>query len=658
MSRKHDVARRLDHEQIRNRVAVYDFTMGLIEIKGKDAKSFLEEMCVNGIGRLMAGQITYTSLLNEQGQMIDDVTVYCFGDEKYWMITAFKDDTLLWFNEHRGKRAVSFEDMSDEIALWSIQGPESRRLIASCMAQDMTDMRYYTFMTNEIAGVPVILSRTGFTGELGFEIFADASRMERIVDRLLQRGKMYGVKLIESDVTLESVPTEKGLVTIRDFRGNNPLELGMGWSVKWDKEFVGKEALEAVKKNGPARQLMGFEAANDEIDIELESPVKIKGKVVGKVTTANYGYTVEKSIGYVLVDAKVAQEGAEAVVETGGQEIAITFCGRVFYDIERRRVNSVQSIGNISVGNTRDYLENRNASSAKPIKGVYAAMPTPMLGDESLDVENIAAQVNRCAENGLDGILIGGNSGEFPSLSLEERKLLFKTAVEAAAGRLKIVACTGANTTRWTKELCSYAGEIGADYVLVMTPYDPATTEEGLVAFYEEIADFTKPGVMIYHYPDATNVTMSADDIAKLARHKNIVGIKNVADLSSSVAIINATRHQSFSTLSGLDEVFLGTLACGGEGFMGVGAAVAPALCREIYDNYVAGNMEKAQECHRKLCRIMEVVFALPFPGSLKASVEVQGYSCGHARRPSAAIDQEGRRQLQNILVQTGVMEG
>ncbi|MCG8568368.1 MAG: dihydrodipicolinate synthase family protein [Desulfobacterales bacterium] len=95
---------------------------------------------------------------------------------------------------------------------------------------------------------------------------------------------------------------------------------------------------------------------------------------------------------------------------------------------------------------------------------------------------------------------------------------------------------------------------------------------------------------------------------------------------------------------------------CGGHGFMGVGAAVAPAICRDIYDAFKAGKMEEAQAAHRKLCKIMEVVFALPFPGSLKASVEVQGFACGHARRPSAAIDQEGRRQIQNVLVQTGVM--
>ncbi|MCG8637080.1 MAG: dihydrodipicolinate synthase family protein, partial [Desulfobacterales bacterium] len=611
MTKKHDAVRRLDHEQIRNRVAIYDFTMGLMEIRGKDARAFLEEICVNDIGRLVPGQITYTSMLNEQAHMIDDVTVYCFHDEKFWMISAFKDDSLRWFDEHRGKRNVSFEDLSDEIVLWSIQGPESRRLIAACMALDMTDMKYYTFMENETAGVPLILSRTGFTGELGFEIFCDKNRIDRITEKLLKEGKRFGARLVESDVTLESVPTEKGLVTIRDFKGNNPLELGMGWSVKWDKSFIGKKALEKVKKAGITRKLMGFTAANDEIDIENESEVLVKGKTVGKVTTANYGYAVEKSIGYCLVDVKAAEDGTQAVVKTGGEEVAITLCNRVFYDPERKRVNAVQNIGSLTFESTRDFLENRTLTSPREIQGVYAAMPTPMLADESLDVKNIAAQVNRLADHGLDGILIGGNSGEFPSLSIEERKLLIKTSVDAAAGRLKIVACCGANTTRWTKELTAYAGEAGADYVLIMTPYDPSTTEEGMVAFYEEIANVSKPGVMIYHYPDATGVTMSTDSVAHLARHRNIVGIKNVADLTSTVAMINATRRESFSILSGLDEVFLGTIACGGEGFMGVGAAVAPALCRELYDNYQAGNMEKAQECHRRLCKIMEVVFSL-----------------------------------------------
>ena len=657
MTKKHDVARRLDHEQIRNRVAVYDFTMGLMEISGKDARKFLEYLCVNDIARLTPGQITYTSMLNEQAQMIDDVTVFCFNEEKFWMISAFKDDTLLWFNEHRADMAVSFEDLSDELVLWSIQGPDSRRLLASSVAQDMTDMAYYTFMENEAAGVPMILSRTGFTGELGYEIFCDKNRIDRVVEYLLKEGKRYGARLVESDVTLESVPTEKGLVTIRDFRGNNPLELGMGWSVKWDKEFVGKAALEKVKKDGITRKLMGFTVENDEVDIEMESPVKLKNKVVGKVTTANYGYTVEQSIGYCLLDVKAAEEGAKLVVDNGGQDVEITLCNRVFYDAKRVRVNAVQKMGDISFETTRDFLEDRTPCKSKALHGVYAAMPTPMLGDESLDVKGIAAQVNRLAEAGLDGILIGGNSGEFPSLSIEERKLLIKTSVDASAGRLKIVACTGANTTKWTKELCTYAGEAGADFILVMTPYDPATTEEGMVAFYEEIAHISTPGVMIYHYPDATNVTMSVESVAHLARHKNIVGIKNVADLSSSVAMINATRNQDFAVLSGLDEVFLGVMACGGHGFMGVGAAVAPAICREIFDAYQAGKMEDAQAAHRKLCKIMEVVFALPFPGSLKASVEVQGFACGHARRPSAAIDQEGRRQIQNVLVQTGVMD-
>ena len=657
MYKKNDMARRHDHELIRNHVAVFDFTMGLVEITGKDARLFLDEMCVNDLAHLAPGKVMYTSILNEEAVMIDDVTFYCYSDEKFWMISPFKDNTLDWFEKHKNKRTVRFEDLSDEIALWSIQGPDSRRMLASYLKYDMTDMKYYTFMENEAGGIPIILSRTGFTGELGFEIFADNTRISQIVTDLLKAGKKYGVRVVESDVTLESIPTEKGLITVRDFGGTNPLEMGMEWSIKWDKpHFIGKEKLTAIRDKGAARRLMGFVAADSDIDIENESPVKVKGRVIGKVTTANYGYTVEKSIGYCLIDAKHAENGSQAVVETEGKEVEITLCDRVFYDPQRLRINAKMDMGNLKLQNTKSYLEGREAPETKAFKGVYAAMATPMNRDESLDIKGIHALVNHLVEEKLDGILVGGSSGEYPAMNIEERKQLFKAAVDAADGRFKVAACCSTNTTAGTKELCSYAGEIGVDFILIMTPFDPPTTEEAMVDYYKEIARFSKPGVIIYHYPDYTNVTLSVESIVELSKEKNICGIKNVADLTSTVAIINETRDQAFGVLTGTDETFLGTLACGGQGFMGVGACAAPKLCRGLYDSFMTGDMEKAQDCHRKLCKVMEVIFGQPFPSSLKAAVEMQGIDCGFPRKPAATIDIDGKRQLYSVLVEGGIL--
>lgn len=656
--KKNDMARRKDHELIRNHVAIFDFTMGVMEITGSDARQFLDEMCVNDIAHLVPGKVMYTSILNKDAVFVDDVTVYCYHDEKYWMISAFKDSTLKWFHQHKGKKAVRFEDLSDKIALWSIQGPDSRRMLASYLRYDMTNMKYYTFMENEAGGIPIIFSRTGFTGELGFEIFADNTRIGQIVSDLLEAGKRYGVRVIESDVTLESIPTEKGLITVRDFGGTNPLEMGMERSVKFYKPyFIGQEKLLEIKGEGIKRKLMGFTADEDDIDIENESLVYADGKVIGKVTTANYGYTVEKSIGYCLVDSRYATLDQKAVVVTNGTEAGITLCDRVFYDQGRTRINAKREICDIKIPDTRAYLQHVTMNAKKEFKGVYAAMATPLNRDESLDVEGIANMVNHLVESRLDGILVGGSSGEYSVLTMEERKQLFKAAVDAADRRCNIVACCSTNTTAGTKELCSYAGEIGIDFVLIMTPFDPATTEEEMVAYYKEIARYSRPGVIIYHYPDYTNVTLSMESIVELSREKNIIGIKNVTDLTSTVAVINETKNEDFYVCTGTDEVFLGAMACGGDGFMGIGACIAPKICRELYDSFQAGDLCRARECHRRLCKIMKVVFSGAFPGSLKAAMEIQGYACGYPKRPLAAADIDCKRRLADVLVQTGVIE-
>lgn len=656
--KKQDMTRRRDHEQVRNRVGIFDFTMGVLEITGKDARSFIDTLCVNNAAGLTPGKIMYTSMLNEEAVMIDDVTVYCFGDEKFWLISPIQDSTLKWMENHRGKSSVCFENLSDRISFWSIQGPDSRRLLASYLKEDMTSLKYYHFMENEAGGIPVILSRTGFTGELGYEVFADKSRISQIVEDLLMAGKKLGVRVIESDVTLESLPTEKGLITARDFTGCNPLEIGMEWSVNWDKaKFIGKEQLLKIKEEGPRRKLMGFVADTDEADIENESLVKVDGKVIGKVTTANYGYTVEKYIGYCLVEAKYAKIGNKASIESDEGKIGITFCDRVFYDRERSRIHAKPASLHIPKENTKEYLGKLKGSKDKVFKGVYAAMPTPMGTDESMNIEGIKKLVSYMASSGLDGILIGGSSGEYPVLSRQERKLLLKTAVTEAAGRCKIAVCCSLNSTRETKELCAYAGEVGADFILLMTPFDPpAGTEADTIEYYKEIAKASKPGIIIYQYPAYTGQALSADAIIELAKEKNIVGIKNVDDLSSTVAIINGTRNENFGVLTGTEEVFLGALASGGDGFMGVGGAVSPAICRGIIDNFAAGNLNEAMEYHRKLCKIMEVVFGGAFPATLKASLELQGYVCGQPRKPAAAIDVETRRKLQNVLVETGVL--
>ncbi len=652
--KKFDEARRRDHEQIRQRVGITDFTMGLIEITGAEARRFLDEICVNDVAGLQRGRIVYTSLLNEEAKMIDDVTVFCFSDQRFWMVTAWKDATLAWMAEHRGSRSVSFEDLSGQVALWTIQGPDSRRLLVSYLDVDITSMEYYTFMENRAGGIPVIVSRTGFTGELGFEIFADQARIQAIVGDLERHGRRFGARLITSDVTFESIPTEKGLVLKRDFDGANPLEMGLGWSVQWDKPFfIGQEKLREIRAQGAGRKLKGFVSDDDETDIENGSPISVGGRVVGRVTTANYGYTVEKSIGYGLIDAAHAADGTEITITTSGREVKARICGRVFYDKERARVNAEVTEPRVPTMKTEEFI---NGGRTKGFTGLYAAMPTPFLRDENLDRGAVKKLVDFLVEGGLDGVLVGGSSGEYPVQTVEERKELFEAVAEASNGRLKIVTCCSTNNTRDTKALCAFSGEIGVDYALIMTPFDPPVAEAGLVAYYKELAEYSKPGILIYHYPAYTNVQLSTEAVVELARERNILGIKDVADLTNTVPIIIETRGQDFGVMTGTDYAALGALACGADGFMGVGACVAPKLCRQLYDSVKNGDLDQARQCHNKLIRIMKVVFDGPFPGTLKDAMLLQGMDCGRPRKPSAAVDFLGRRILRNVLAENGVI--
>ena len=652
--KKFDENRRRDHEQIRRRVGLADFTMGLIEITGSDARTFLDEMCVGDVAGLSRGHVLYTSLLDEQARMLDDLTVFCFDDRRFWLVTAWKDGTLTWLEEHRASRAAAFEDLSDQVALWTIQGPDSRRLLASCLDIDLTAMKYYTFMENRAGGVPVIVSRTGFTGELGFEIFADKARIEAVIGDLLRFGKRFGARVITSDAVLESLPTEKGLVLKRDFDGANPLEMGLGWSVKWDKPFfVGQKKLLEIKKQGVTRRLKGFVCADDEVDIENNSPVSIGGRVVGRVTTANYGYTVEKSIGYALVEAAQAIDGAEVIITAAGREVKAVLGERVFYDKQRVRVNAETIELKVPTVKTEEFI---NGGRVKSFSGLFAAMPTPFLRDESLDHRGLRQLIDFLAGSGLDGILVGGSSGEYPVQTLEERKELIRASVEASAGRLKIVACCSANNTRDTKALCAYGGEVGLDYALIMTPFDPPVPEADLVAFFKEVAEYSKPGVLIYHYPAYTNIQLSTEAVVELSRERNIVGLKDVADLTNTVPLITETRGQDFGVVSGADYALLGSLACGADGFMGVSACVAPKLCRALADSVDSGDLETARECHRKIVKIMKAVFDGPFPGTLKEAMKLQGIDCGRPRKPSPTADFLGRRILRDVLAETGVI--
>ena len=289
--------------------------------------------------------------------------------------------------------------------------------------------------------------------------------------------------------------------------------------------------------------------------------------------------------------------------------------------------------------------------------GVYAAMPTPFASDESLDVDALPALIEYLIEGGLDGILLGGTSGEYPMMTLEERKQLFKAAAEINKGRIKLCACCSTNAEMWTRELIEYAGETGMDFALVTPPFDMKTTIPATVQLYRDLAKVSKPGIIIYHFPAYTNVTIPDADIASLAKEPNIKGIKNVHNYVSGQEILRLTHGENFGVLNGHDDIFYAGLAAGGHGMMGVGGSVVPKLCREMFDSFMAGDINKAQELNEKFMKIINTVFSVPFPTGLKTAVEVQGVRVGNPRKPHVVADQGQRQKIIDVLVETGIMK-
>ncbi|OXS27199.1 MAG: glycine cleavage system protein T [Acetobacterium sp. MES1] len=334
--RKNEAGIRKEHETIRNAVGYYDFTHQLLEVTGKDAKAFLDYIFVSSIAKAKVGEAKYTTMLNEDGVIIDDVIVFRIDDELYWVSTLYISDMIKWFDVHKEKMDVSYKDITPVTTMYAVQGPKSGAVLNDFLKEKINDMKLFTIKDNMIDNVPVKIARSGYTGELGYEIYCKPDDKALVESKLEDYGVKYGISIIATDVIITSLPREKGYVLMSDLAGTNPLEVGFDWTVSWDKKFLGKAALEIVKAQGPKHSLLGFTVDDDAAVIETKEQVKINGEVVGKVTTFTYGYTIEKNLGFALIENAKAKVGDQVII---GKYTAI-LTDRIFYDVDNARVRN------------------------------------------------------------------------------------------------------------------------------------------------------------------------------------------------------------------------------------------------------------------------------------------------------------------------------
>ncbi len=314
---KYDEMKRKEHMAVRENVGWYLWTHQLIEVTGDDASAFLDELFTKSIATIKVGKERYTTMLDEKGEIIDDVVVFRMGEQKYWISTLFATYMQAWMEKHRGDYRVIYENITPQYHMYAVQGPKSRDMVNALVEKPVDDLKFFSFEENKAGDLKVMVNRAGFTGEkLGYEIYVAADQADTMEEKLRAAGEPFGaVEVTEFQVMAWTLPTEAGFYYMRDLRHANPLEVGLDKGIDWDKEFIGKEALLRVKEQGPAREMLGFTV--DEADIYIQSRhlggpgehVIVDGEDIGRVVKLVYGYVKDTNIGYILVKKGVLKPG-------------------------------------------------------------------------------------------------------------------------------------------------------------------------------------------------------------------------------------------------------------------------------------------------------------------------------------------------------------
>ena len=310
-----------EHRTVRTAVGLFDVShMGEFEVEGPEALGALQSLTTNDVSTLDIGQVQYSALCYPDGGIVDDLTVYRVGAERY-MLTVNAgniDKDWEWVTTHAA--GARWRNVSADTGLIAVQGPKAEALVGSLAERDVTAIGYYRFVHGSVGGVHTLISRTGYTGEDGFELYAAAGETPRLWAALLQSGRPLGVAPIglgaRDTLRLEMRYALYG----NDIDATtNPLEAGLGWIVKPAKgPFIGRDAIDKVRSAGVTRRLVGLEMGERAV-ARHGYPVVHGGVPIGIVTSGSYGPSVDRYIAMAYVAAAQAAVGTDVGVEIRGQ---------------------------------------------------------------------------------------------------------------------------------------------------------------------------------------------------------------------------------------------------------------------------------------------------------------------------------------------------
>lgn len=288
-------------------------------------------------------------------------------------------------------------------------------------------------------------------------------------------------------------------------------------------------------------------------------------------------------------------------------------------------------------------------------KGCGTAIATPFTED-GVNFEEFKKLIEFQIAEGVDAIIVCGTTGESSTMSEEERKQTIKFAIDTVAKRIPVIAGTGANNTKSAIEMSKYAESVGADGLLIVTPYYNKTTQAGLVAHYSAIAKEVSLPIILYSVPSRTGVNINPETCLELSKIENIVAIKEASGNISQIAKIASLCKDNLNIYSGNDDQIVPILSLGGLGVISVLSNIEPKFTHNIVYNYMNGNIKEACEAQLKCLPLVDALFCEVNPIPVKAALNLLGYNYGIPRLPLIPLSDAGMQKLEKAMKEFGTI--
>jgi len=339
-----------EHKAVRRAAGLFDVShMGEVDVQGPGARAFLDSLVTNDVAKLSAGRVLYTPMCYENGTVIDDLLIYMRGAEDFFLCInagntpkdlAWLGDQAARFNAETGAGSVRITDRSAETALLALQGPAAAAILQPLTDVPLAALKYYHFTTGQVAGIDCVISRTGYTGEDGFELYHASESAPALAAALLEAGRPHELELAGLGAR-DSLRLEAGYPLYGHEISDqvSPLAGGLGWTVKLDKAaaFIGRDALRAEKANGSAQRLVFFKTGDRRI-VRAESPVfsgEAGGAAVGRVVSGTLSPILGEAIGSALVDSAATDSASRLWVDIRGTRLDLQLVKAPFVPLKK-----------------------------------------------------------------------------------------------------------------------------------------------------------------------------------------------------------------------------------------------------------------------------------------------------------------------------------